>query len=59
MIRVKFCYIVVMGMIPGFVCVSAVCRRVAGGFRVGFGGFGSRGLMIRRRSLMGKQKKNG
>ena len=34
-----------MGMIPGCVCVFAVYRRVARSFRVGFGGFGSRGFM--------------
>ena len=46
MIRVKFCCIVVMGMIPDCVCGSTVYRRVVGSFRVGFGGFGSRGFMI-------------
>ena len=45
MIKVKFCCIVVMGMIPGCVFVSVMYRQVAGGFRVGFSGFGSRGFM--------------
>jgi hypothetical protein len=58
MIIVKFCCIVVIDMILGCVCV---CHVPAGGRRLsgGFGGFGSRSLMIRGRSLMGKEKKNG